>query len=210
VFFDPSHRDKNILPHDPFKALIAPRPIGWVSTMNKEGQVNLAPYSFFNAFSTAPPLIGFCSEGQKDSMSFAIESKEFVWNLATYDLRQQMSDTSAPLPRGTSEFEHAGLQTLPSRLVRPPRVKQSPAHMECRVVDVFQLHDMNGADLPRHLVMGQVIGIHIDDDFIDDKGIVQVTRMKPLARCGYQDYSVLDEVFALKRPAGGGNQAGGG
>lgn len=210
MFFDPSKRDKSKLPHDPFKALIAPRPIGWVSTMSEAGQVNLAPYSFFNAFSADPALIGFCSEGRKDSMSFAIETKEFVWNLATYDLRHQMSETSAPLPRGESEFVHAGLEILPSILVRPPRVKASPAHMECRVVDVFQLHDVNGAAISRHLVIGQVIGIHIDDDFIDDKGIVQVTRMKPIARCGYQDYSVLDEVFALKRPEGGGNAAAGG
>jgi flavin reductase (DIM6/NTAB) family NADH-FMN oxidoreductase RutF len=210
MFFDPRTRDKTILPHDPFKALIAPRPIGWVSTMSEDGRVNLAPYSFFNAFSADPALIGFCSEGRKDSLSFALETGEFVWNLVTYDLRMQMSETSAPLPRGESEFAHAGLETAPSQLVRPPRVKASPAHMECKVVDVFQLHDMNGADIPRHLVIGQVIGIHIDDAFISPQGIVEVTRMKPVARCGYQDYSVLDDVFALKRPAGGGNAAGGG
>jgi flavin reductase (DIM6/NTAB) family NADH-FMN oxidoreductase RutF len=210
LFFDPAKRDKTRLPHDPFKALIAPRPIGWISTMSLDGSVNLAPYSFFNAFSADPALIGFCSEGRKDSMSFAVETKEFVWNLATYDLRFQMNETSAPLSRGESEFSHAGLETLPSVLVRPPRVKESPAHMECRVVDVFQLHDMNGTALSRHLVIGQVIGIHIDDDFIDEAGIVQVPRMKPIARCGYQDYSILDEVFALKRPPGGGNAVGGG
>ena len=140
---------------------------------------------------------------------FARDSGEFVWNMATYDLRFQMSDSSAPLERGRSEFEHTGLEMAPSRLVRAPRVKASPAQLECKVTEIFQLRDMHGAPTPRFLVMGQVIGIHIDDSFIEN-GIVQVPRMKPLARCGYQDYTVLDEVFAIKRPPGAGNSAAGG
>ena len=209
MFFEPDKRDRAALPHDPFKALIAPRPVGWISAMDRDGRVNLAPYSFFNAFSGAPPLIGFCSEGEKDSLTFARDSGEFVWNMATYDLRFQMSDSSAPLERGRSEFEHTGLEMAPSRLVRAPRVKASPAQLECKVTEIFQLRDMHGAPTPRFLVMGQVIGIHIDDSFIEN-GIVQVPRMKPLARCGYQDYTVLDEVFAIKRPPGAGNSAAGG
>lgn len=209
MFFEPRLRDKSVMRHDPFKALIAPRPVGWVSTMDKEGRVNLAPYSFFNAFSSEPPIVGFCSEGAKDSLTFAREGGEFVWNMATWDLRDEMNATSAPLERGQSEFAHAGLETAPSRLVRPPRVKASPAHLECKVVDIFQLRDVNGEPVPRFLVMGQAIGIHIDDRFIE-KGVVQITKMKPIARCGYQDYTVLDEVFALKRPEGAGNAGAGG
>jgi flavin reductase (DIM6/NTAB) family NADH-FMN oxidoreductase RutF len=209
MFFEPKNRDKFVLPHDPFKALIAPRPVGWISSMDREGRVNLAPYSFFNAFSGAPPLVGFCSEGEKDSMTFARDSGEFVWNMATYDLRWQMSESSAPLGRGDSEFEHTGLTMAPSKLVRAPRVKESPAQLECKVTEILQLHDMDGNQTPRFLVMGQVIGIHIDDDCIAD-GIVQITRMKPIARCGYQDYAVLDEVFSIKRPAGAGNNEAGG
>jgi flavin reductase (DIM6/NTAB) family NADH-FMN oxidoreductase RutF len=209
MFFEPHLRDKSVLRHDPFKALIAPRPVGWVSTMDRAGRVNLAPYSFFNAFSSEPPLVGFCSEGEKDSLTFARDSGEFVWNMATWDLRFQMSETSAPLGRGDSEFVHAGLETAPARLVRPPRVKASPAQLECKVTEIFQLHDLAGATVPRFLVMGQVIGLHIDDAFIAD-GIVQVTKMKPIARCGYQDYAVLDSVFAIKRPEGAGNAAAGG
>ncbi len=209
LFFEPHLRDKSVLAHDPFKALIAPRPIGWISTMDKAGQVNLAPYSFFNAFSSEPPLIGFCSEGAKDSLSFARDGGEFVWNLATYDLRNEMSLSSAPLPRGDSEFVHAGLETAPSQLVRPPRVAISPAAMECKLTQIIQLKDMDGKDMPRFLVLGQVVMIHIADRYVRD-GMIHVTEMKPLARCGYQDYTVLDEVFALKRPAGGGNSVGGG
>jgi len=209
MFFEPKSRDKTLLPHDPFKALIAPRPVGWISSMDREGRVNLAPYSFFNAFSGAPPLVGFCSEGEKDSMTFARDSGEFVWNMATYDLRWQMSESSAPLGRGESEFTHTGLTMAPSQLVRAPRVKESPAQLECKVTEIIQLRDMEGNLTPRFLVMGQVIGIHIDDDCIED-GIVQITHMKPIARCGYQDYSVLDQVFSIKRPAGAGNTEAGG
>ena len=209
MFFEPNSRDRNLLPHDPFKALIAPRPVGWISSQDREGRINLAPYSFFNAFSGAPPLVGFCSEGEKDSVTFARDSGEFVWNMATFDLRWQMSESSAPLERGHSEFEHTGLEMAPSRIVKAPRVKASPAQLECKVTEIFHLRDMNGADTPRFLVMGQVIGIHIDDDFIEN-GIVQVTRMKPIARCGYQDYAVLDEVFSIKRPPGAGNAGAGG
>src|ERR1700739_1952209 len=117
MFFEPHLRDKAKLPWDPFKALIVPRPVGWVSTMNKAGAANLAPFSFFNAFSTEPPIIGFCGEGRKDSVAFAEDGREFVWNMATFDLRLAMNETSAPLPRGENEFVHAGLETAPSRVV---------------------------------------------------------------------------------------------
>ncbi len=209
MFFEPHLRDKSVLKHDPFKALIAPRPIGWVSTMNKVGQVNLAPYSFFNAFSSEPPIVGFCSEGEKDSLTFARDGGEFVWNMANWDLLHQMSATSAPLPRGESEFVHAGLETAPCQMVRPPRVAASPASLECKVTQIVQLTDMNGKNVPRIMVFGQVVMIHIDERYVRD-GMIHITEMKPLARCGYQDYMVLDKVFPLRRPEGAGNSVGGG
>jgi flavin reductase (DIM6/NTAB) family NADH-FMN oxidoreductase RutF len=209
IFYEPHARDRNLLPHDPFKALIAPRPVGWISTMSPEGEVNLAPYSFFNAFSGAPPLVGFCSEGFKDSAAFAEASGEFVWNMANWDLRMEMNATSAPLPRGASEFVHAGLETAPCHLVKAPRVKASPAALECKVTQIVQLQDMNGVQTDRYLVMGQVIGVHLDEACLRD-GVMDITLMKPIARCGYQDYSVVDKVFAVRRPPGAGNTAAGG
>jgi flavin reductase (DIM6/NTAB) family NADH-FMN oxidoreductase RutF len=209
IFYEPHARDRSLLPHDPFKGLIAPRPVGWISTMAKNGDVNLAPYSFFNAFSGAPPLVGFSSEGYKDSASFAQESGEFVWNMATWDLRDKMNATSAPLKRGESEFVHAGLEAAPSRLVKPPRVAASPASLECKVTQVVRLQNLSGEETDRYLVIGQVIGVHLNEAYIRD-GMMDITLMKPIARCGYQDYAVVDKVFAIKRPPGGGNQAAGG
>ncbi len=199
MFYEPSQRDRTVLPHDPFKAMIAPRPIGWVTTLSATGSVNLAPYSFFNAFSSMPPIIGFSSEGRKDSVSFIEETREFVWNMATYDLRQAMNASSASLPRGSNEFEHAGLASAPSRLVRPPRVAASPCAMECQVLQIQQLSDRTGRKLDSYLVLGEVVGIHIDDRFIE-AGRIDITRMRPIARCGYADYAVVDALFALQRP----------
>lgn len=209
VFFEPHARDKRLFPHDPFKAMIIPRPIGWISTMNAAGETNLAPYSFFNAFSGAPPIVGFCSEGEKDSQTFAVESGEFVWNMATYPLREQMNATSAPLPRGQSEFMHARLEMAPSRLVRPPRVAHSPAALECRVTQALRLLDVDGRETTRTLVIGQVIGIHVDPRFVKD-GRLDALAMQPIARCGYDEYTVIDRVFSISRPAGGGSAYGGG
>jgi flavin reductase (DIM6/NTAB) family NADH-FMN oxidoreductase RutF len=177
--------------------------------MNTKGEVNLAPYSFFNAFSGAPPLVGFSSEGYKDSASFAQDSGEFVWNMATWELREKMNATSAPLARGESEFTHAGLETAPCRFVRAPRVADSPASLECKVTQVVQLKDLRGEATDRYLVLGQVIGVHLNEAYLRD-GVMDITLMKPIARCGYQDYAVVDSVFAIRRPPGAGNQAGGG
>jgi flavin reductase (DIM6/NTAB) family NADH-FMN oxidoreductase RutF len=209
MFYEPDKRDRSLLPHDPFKALISPRPVGWISTCGTNGEINLAPYSFFNAFSGAPPIVGFCSEGFKDSAYLAKESGEFVWNCASYDLRDQMNATSAPLPRGSSEFVHAGLEMADCVLVKAPRVKASPASLECKVTQVVRLDALEGVQTDRYLVLGQVIGVHLNEAYLRD-GIMDITLMKPLARCGYQDYAVVDKVFSLKRPAGAGNQAAGG
>jgi flavin reductase (DIM6/NTAB) family NADH-FMN oxidoreductase RutF len=208
IFFEPAKRDRTLFPHDPFKGMILPRPIGWISTMSAAGAVNLAPYSFFNAFSSVPMIVGFSSEGDKDSMNFAIETGEFVWSMATYALRQQMNATSAGLPRGDDEFRHAGLEAAPSRLVRPPRVAASPAALECKVTQHLQLTDASGAVTDRTLVIGQVIGIHVDERFVKN-GRLDAVAMQPIARCGYDEYTVIDRVFSIVRPASGGSAFGG-
>ena len=199
MFYEAHARDLALLPHDPLKAIVAPRPVGWISTMNVAGDVNLAPYSFFNAFSSAPMILGFSSEGAKDSATYARETGEFVWNLASFDLRHAMNASAAPLPRGTSEFAHAGLAAAPSRLVKPPRVAASPAALECRVTGIIELRDICGGSVNCFLVLGQVVGVHIDDRFIID-GRVDTAAMQPLARCGYADYAVVERVFSLVRP----------
>jgi flavin reductase (DIM6/NTAB) family NADH-FMN oxidoreductase RutF len=199
LFYEPDARDKTILPHDPFKALIAPRPIGWVTTRSKSGALNLAPYSYFNAVCDRPPIIMFSSVGRKDSVTFAEETREFVWNMPTYDLRDAMNATSASLPRGTSEFDHAGLETAPSRLVAPPRVAESPAALECKVIEIRAVLDIDGRPTDNFLVFGQVVGVHIDEHFIKN-GIVDTAAMRPIARCGYMDYAVADKLFVLARP----------
>jgi flavin reductase (DIM6/NTAB) family NADH-FMN oxidoreductase RutF len=200
LFYEPAARDRDLLPHDPFKALVAPRPIGWVSTMGADGAVNLAPYSFFNAVGDRPPLLMFSSGGMKDSAAFAGEVGEFVWNLPTWELREQMNASSATLPRGTSEFEHAGLETAPSRIVAPPRVAASPCALECKVVHRAELLDVDGNSAGHHIVVGQVVGVHLDERYVDG-GRVDITRIRPIARCGYtSDYTVVDSLFAMDRP----------
>jgi flavin reductase (DIM6/NTAB) family NADH-FMN oxidoreductase RutF len=199
IFYEPQARDKVLLPHDPFKALIAPRPIGWVSTLGKTGAINLAPYSFFNAVCEQPPIIVFSSSGAKDSMTFAGETGEFVWNMPTFALRERMNATSAPLPRGDSEFSFAHLDMAPSRIVKPPRVAASPAALECKVSDLYQLKDMHGAPTQNYLVFGQVVGVHIDEAFITN-GMVDTAAMQPITRCGYMDYAVADKMFTMTRP----------
>lgn len=201
MFYDTATNDHG-LPHDPFKALVVPRPIGWITSMRADGALNLAPYSFFNAFSTRPPIVGFSSEGRKDSVAFVEDTREFVCNIATYAFKDAVNATSAPLPRGQSEFVAAGLETEASRLVRPPRVKGIAAALECRWLRTVALEDLDGRALDRWLVLGQVVGIYIDDRFLKD-GIVDTPAMQPIARLGYKDYSVVDEVFSLTRPAGG-------
>jgi flavin reductase (DIM6/NTAB) family NADH-FMN oxidoreductase RutF len=190
------------LPHDPFKALVTPRPIGWITAMSARGEVNLSPYSFFNAVSDHPNMVAFSSAGRKDALAFVEETKEFVCNLATYDLREPMNLTSAPLPRGANEMEHAGLTAAPSRLVKPPRVAESPAALECRWLQTVPLVPLDGGEPGYFLVIGQVIGIHIDDRFIVD-GIVDTAAMRPIARSGYREYFVAtpETKFAMTRPS---------
>jgi flavin reductase (DIM6/NTAB) family NADH-FMN oxidoreductase RutF len=207
MFYQAGQRDKRLLPHDPFKAIVTPRPIGWISTRALDGRINLAPYSFFNAFASVPAIVGFSSEGYKDSAAFAEESGEFVFNLATFDLMGPMSQTSAPLPRGISEFEHAGLTMAACELVKAPRVAEARANLECKVCEVVRLKGHKGEPLDNYLLIGEVVAFHIDDAYIKD-GRFDTAGAKPLARCGYQDYAVVDALIALPRPNGGGDVAG--
>jgi flavin reductase (DIM6/NTAB) family NADH-FMN oxidoreductase RutF len=190
------------LAHDPFKAIVAPRPIGWITALNAKGEVNLSPYSFFNAVSSRPNIVMFSSENKKDAVAFIEETGEFTCSLVTKALDQQMNLTSAPLPRGESEYAHAGLEMAPSRFVRPPRVAASPAALECKLLSIQQLSDIDGNLVPRWMVLGQVVGIFIDDAYVRD-GRFDTAGANPIARCGYADYAEVGALFSITRPAGG-------
>lgn len=190
------------LPHDPLNAIIAPRPIGWISTLSTQGVANLAPYSFFNAFNYSPPIIGFCSLMRKDSLVNVEATGEFVWNLVTEPLAQAMNLSCSALPPDRSEFELAGLQQTPSRIVRPPRVAQSPVAMECRLSQIVPLQNAAGDPLKAWLVLGEVVGVHIDHNLLED-GIYQTAKARPVTRGGGPaDYFVVtpESRFLMPRP----------
>lgn len=188
------------LPHDPVKALVAPRPIGWISTLGAGGALNLSPYSFFNQVSDRPHMVMFSSAGRKDAVTFVEETGEFVCSVATWDQREAMNATSAPLPRGRSEFGHAGLGTAPSVLVGPPRVAGAPAALECRHLRTVALEPLGGGEAHYLMVIGQVVGVHIDDRFLREDGRVDTARMGVIMRAGYHDYFRADTSFSLRRP----------
>lgn len=190
------------LKHDPFKAIVAPRPIGWISAVSAKGEVNLSPYSFFNAISSRPNIVMFSSENRKDAVAFIEETGEFTCSLVTRALAEQMNLTSAPLPRGESEYAHAGLAMAPSRFVKPPRVAASPAALECKLLSVQQLRDLDGQEVPRWMVLGQVVGVFIGEAYIRD-GRFDTAGANPIARCGYADYAEVTELFSIARPPGG-------
>jgi flavin reductase (DIM6/NTAB) family NADH-FMN oxidoreductase RutF len=198
MFYEPQKGDHG-LPRDPFKAIVAPRPVGWITSMNAKGEINLAPYSFFNGVSDRPPIVMFSSEGYKDSVSFIAETKEFVCSLATLDLINAVVTTGISYPRGVNEMIEAGLAPAPSRLVKPPRVAASPCALECKLLQVVDLNDLDGKPAHRHAVFGQVIGVHIDERFIKD-GRLDTAAMQPIARCGYSDYAVVDKMITVVRP----------
>ncbi len=187
------------LPFNPFKAIIAPRPIGWVSTVDAQGRPNLAPYSFFNAVSGAPEMIMFTSEGLKDSVRNAQETGEFVYNLVSAMLMQAMNATSAALEPGENEFEFAKLGAAPSQIVKPPRVADTPAALECKVTAVTELTDIDGKPTDRFMVIGQVVGVHIADEYLVN-GRFDIVKAQTMARCGYQDYAQVTALTRLLRP----------
>lgn len=207
MFYEPANGHG--LPHDPFKAIVAPRPIGWISTIGADDRINLAPYSFFNALSSNPHLVAFSSQGAKDSATNAQATGEFVVNLASRDLAEQVNATSVDAPRGVSEFDHAGLSPAPSRLVRPPRVAECRAALECRVTQVLRPRGLDGAWAGVIVVIGEVVGVHIDEAVLKN-GLFDVTAAGNLARLGYRDYSAVTEVFEMVRPRWNGPGSGSG
>lgn len=190
--------DGHRLSHDPFNAIVAPRPIGWISSCSQEGKRNLAPYSFFNAFNYRPPIIGFASTGAKDTLANARATGEFVWNLATRQQAEAMNATAATTDG--DEFALAALDTLPSTLVAPPRVAGSPVQFECRTTQVVRLTDQRGGDIDTWLVLGEVVQVHIDPAMLDD-GVYRTERAHPILRGGGAgDYFELGERFDMRRP----------
>ena len=188
------------LRHDPFKAIVAPRPIGWITTMSNSGVVNLAPYSFFNAVCDAPPFVMFSSSDRKDSLRNIEENGEFTCSVATQPLVDQMNLSSAPVVSEISEYDLTTLATAPSLVVRPPRVAESPAALECRLWKTVELPLAEG-DRLHTVVFGKVVAIYIDERVVRD-GILDTAAMRPLARMGYMDYAVVtpETTFTLNRP----------
>jgi len=202
MFYEP--RLGHSLPHNPFKACVAPRPIGWIATLSPEGVANLAPFSYFNAVLDFPPTLMFSASGPhrdgglKDTARNAELSGEFVYNIATWPLRDQMNRTSASVARNVDEFDLAGLEKAPSRLVKPPRVAASPIQLECRTVQVLSLATSR-PDIENRIVFGEVVGVHIDESVLVN-GQIDLTLVRPIARCGYSDYAQVESLFSLTRP----------
>ncbi|WP_034463615.1 flavin reductase family protein [Afipia sp. P52-10] len=194
--------DGHGLKHDPFNAIIAPRPIGWMSTMGARGNLNLAPYSFFNAFNYKPPILAFSSTGWKDTVRNIEETREFVWNLATMPLAQAMNTTSAGVPPDVSEFETAGLTPVPSKLVKVPRVGEARAAMELKLIKIMQLETKEGRKVENWMILGEVVAVHIDKSLIVD-GVYMTALAHPIARAGRKgDYfeATPDRMFDMPRP----------
>lgn len=192
--------------HNVYATLVLPRPIGWITTISKAGVVNLAPFSFYNAVAGNPPCVIYCPNGwktgtkePKDSLVNAEETGEFVCNMCTYELREQMNATSAHLPSEIDEMTHAGLEAAPCNLVKPPRVKESPIVLECKYLQTVKLPGPDDGSFNNNMVVGQVVGVHVSDDVISD-GIIDIQKINPLSRLGYLDYAPLGEIFSIKRP----------
>ncbi|MCB1381024.1 MAG: flavin reductase family protein [Alphaproteobacteria bacterium] len=198
MFYDAIRNDHG-LEVDPFKALVVPRPIGWISTLSTEGVANLAPYSFFNAMSQDPHYVVFGSGPRKDSLRNIEATGEFAVNLATFDLRDQMNASSATVAPYVDEFDLARLTKAPCRMIKAPRVAESPACLECRLFKVIDLPDEQGR-ANDHLAIGRVIGVHIDDRFIET-GRVNTAAMRPIARLGYSEYATVTEAWRMRRPS---------
>ena len=198
--YDP--RQGHRLPHDPFNAIIGPRPIGWISSLSGDGVRNLAPYSFFNAFNYVPPIIGFARIGRKDSLNNIEATGEFVGNLASEPLAQQMNQSCAAVPPEVSEFDLTGLTPLPSTRVRPPRVAESPVTFECRSTQILQLQGVDGAPVDTWLVLGEVVAVHIDQALLKD-GVYDTANAGHILRGGGPaDYFTVgpEQLFRMYRP----------
>jgi flavin reductase (DIM6/NTAB) family NADH-FMN oxidoreductase RutF len=196
--YDPRSEPHN-LARDPVTSLVVPRPIGWITTVTRTGLVNLAPYSFFNLVAGhKQPFVMFSSSGRKHTQHNAEAAGEFVFNLATFDLRTEMNETGAAIEETISEPEVAGIAMVPSRVVKPPRVALSPIALECKYVQTVEVVGTNGNRTANSIVIGEVVNIHIDDGVIVD-GMIDVRRIRPIARLGYMDYCVVDDFFTMLR-----------
>ena len=200
-FYEP--RSGHRLPHDPFNAIVGPRPIGWISSRSPAGSLNLAPYSFFNAFNYTPPIVGFASVGYKDTVRNIEQTGEFAWSLATRPLAEAMNQTCASVPAEVSEFELAGLTPLASRLISVPRVLESPVSFECRSTQIVQLEGADGAKVPTWLVLGEVVAVHIAQRLLKG-GIYDTGGAEHILRGGGPgDYFTVgpEQLFKMYRPA---------
>lgn len=198
MFYDPRTQGHG-LPHNPWLALIVPRPIGWISTVAADGTPNLAPYSCFNAITGNPPHVMFSSDGMKDSIANAEATGYFCCNLATYDLRTQMNQSAAPYPPEVDEFAACGLTAVACRNIPVPRIAESPVAIECKLAQIITLTPSSGLPCPNRIAIGEVVGIHIDERVLKD-GLVDVEALKPLGRMGYREYTVPPRSFEMLRP----------
>ncbi|MBB5192888.1 flavin reductase (DIM6/NTAB) family NADH-FMN oxidoreductase RutF [Silvimonas terrae] len=199
-FYEP--KDGHGLAHDPFNAIVGPRPIGWISSRAANGTLNLAPYSFFNAFNYTPPIIGFASVGAKDTLANIQQTGEFCWNLATRELAEQMNQSCAAVPPEVNEFELAGLTAAPSKLVQVPRVAESPVSFECRVSQIIRLASAGGVETNTWLVLGEVVGVYIARHLLRD-GVYDTAAASPVLRGGGPaDYFEIkpEMLFRMYRP----------
>jgi len=201
MFYEPD-KDNHGLPFNPYKSIVVPRPIGWISTISHDGIVNLAPYSQFNNVGYDPPYVMFSGNSfpdsgrRKDSVRNATDTGEFVVNMATYELREAINATSQFLPPDADEAAVAGLEMIASRMVKAPRVAASPVHLECKFHSSLALPG-NAIDQVHHIVIGRVVGVHIRDDVITRDGKLDVLKIRPLARLGYFDYTTVESVFTM-------------
>ncbi len=190
------------LPHDPFKSIVGPRPIGWIASQSDKGILNLAPYSFFNAFHASPPIIGFASTGYKDSVSNISQTREFTWNLVTFDLAEQMNASCAEVPPEVNEFELAGLTPLASSLIQVPRVAQSKVSFECKLTQMIHMQNADGKQLSSWLTLGEVVAVHISTDLLQDGIFNTATANFILRGGGPADYFKIgpEQLFKMYRP----------
>lgn len=200
MFYEPASRDKNVLPHDPLKAIVAPRPIGWISTVSSDGVANLSPYSFFNAVSSMPDMVMFSSAGWKDSVTNAKATREFVCNYVSEDLAAAMNQSSVTAPSEIDEFSFAHLEKSDCRIVKAPRVADAPAALECRVTNIVELDRADGSKGAYVMVIGEIVGVHIRDEFITPDGRFDAAKARPVTRMGYRDYGAPGEIFEMIRP----------
>ncbi len=211
MYYEPG-RQPHGLPYDPFKSCVVPRPIGWISTVSRDGIPNLAPYSQFQNVTFDPPTVMFSanqtSAGErKDSTVNAEQTGEFVWNMATYDLREAVNRSSEEFPPEVDEFEVCGLTKVPSRLVRPMRVAESPIQFECQYLQTVRIPG-NGPMGTVDVVFGRVLAVHIADEFLTPDGRIDIPRIRPLARLGYYDYTSVDHAFSMPTVMTVGGRAG--